>query len=209
MRVPPGVFLAAGDDAVARAKGLRFPLIVKHPAGYGSLGLRPESRVIDAAGLRAEAARMTGEYGGALVEEFVSGREFTVLVADGPVAYPPVEVGFPDGASFKHFDLKWVDDGLEWMPVGDAGLAGALEALSRDMFTALGGDGYARVDIRMDTAGELFALEINPNCGVFYPPPEGGGADVILGLVTDGHQRFTNALLASAVERRRACASAS
>lgn len=45
-------------------------------------------------------------------QEFIDGREFTVLVAENPenpsepIAYQPVECIFPKGESFKHFDLK-------------------------------------------------------------------------------------------------------
>jgi D-alanine-D-alanine ligase len=45
-------------------------------------------------------------------QEFVDGREFTVLVAENPddprnpIAFVPVEVAFPAGETFKHFDLK-------------------------------------------------------------------------------------------------------
>ncbi len=55
------------------------------------------------------------EYGGALVEQFVAGREFTVLVAENgadpaqPLTYLPVECRFSNGEEFKHFDLKWKD----------------------------------------------------------------------------------------------------
>ena len=48
-------------------------------------------------------------------EEFIEGREFSVLVvenadnAEEPFAYQPVEFRFPEGESFKHFDLKWKD----------------------------------------------------------------------------------------------------
>jgi hypothetical protein len=53
--------------------------------------------VHDVGALQAQAERMITEYGGCLIEEFVTGREFTVLVAENPdkagepIAYQAVE----------------------------------------------------------------------------------------------------------------------
>jgi hypothetical protein len=44
----------------------------------------------------------------------------------------------------------------------------------------LTGTGYARTDVRMDKDGNLYMLEINPNCSVFYKDEDGGTADIIL-----------------------------
>ena len=50
-----------------------------------------------------------------MVEEFIEGREFTCLVAENPddpenpITFKPVEFIFPEGESFKHYDMKWVE----------------------------------------------------------------------------------------------------
>ena len=52
------------------------------------------------------------EYGPLLIEEYIAGREFTVLVAAHPdnekecVAFRPVEYIFPEGREFKTYSLK-------------------------------------------------------------------------------------------------------
>jgi D-alanine-D-alanine ligase len=210
---PRGVTLAdAGElDAVA---GLRFPLIVKHPSSYGSIGLTRGSRVEDRARLRAEVDRMVGSFGGALVEEYIAGREFTVLVAERrdeagePLALVPVEYHFPPGESFKHFDLKWIDFPAEaWRPVGDERLADRLAATVRRVFTSLGGSGYARCDLRLAADGELFLLDVNPNCGLFYPPDAEGSADIILAHDPLGPRGFLDHAFDCALRRRRRDAS--
>jgi D-alanine-D-alanine ligase-like ATP-grasp enzyme len=205
----PAYVHAANPCDVEAAAALRFPLIVKHPNGYGSIGLTKASRVETVEALRDEAARTIREFGGALIEEFIEGREFTVLVAENPldefdpIVYAPVEFRFPDGESFKHFDLKWRDyREMSCVRVGDCGLAARLQDVSRRFFLGLRGSGYGRCDIRMNGAGELFMLEINPNCELFYPPEDAGSADFILMNDPRGHRGFVDTILASALNRQ-------
>ena len=78
----PGYVMASNtQDVEFAAASLEFPLIVKHPNGYASIGLTKDSRVVSAEALREQAAKTMEAFGGALIEEFVEGREFTVLVA--------------------------------------------------------------------------------------------------------------------------------
>jgi len=189
---------------------LRFPMIVKHPCGYASIGITRESRVETAEELRRQVAQAVDAFGDALIEEFVEGREFTVLVAENPddeanpFVYQPVEFIFPNGESFKHFDLKWKDyQKMACVPCRDPLLEGRLREISRKFFQGLHGTGYGRCDIRMNEAGELFMLEINPNCEVFYPPGDEGCADFILLNDPAGHQGFVDTILRSAFNRSR------
>eukprot|EP00198_Chlamydomonas_reinhardtii_P014346 XP_001703683.1 predicted protein [Chlamydomonas reinhardtii] len=202
--------------------GLRFPLIVKHPSGYGSVGMTKDSKVHNEEQLRAQVARFVGSFGGALVEEFIQGREFTVLVVEEPgaaadvggdtdpdltsfrpVAYTPVECAFGPGEDFKHFDLKWTDyESLSWRPCADQELSERLKVAACDTFRATRGVSYGRCDFRVDGAGEIYLLEINPNCGVLYPPGLHGSADYILSLDPEhDHAHFLATIFATAISR--------
>ena len=175
-------------DVARAAVELRFPLIVKHPQSYGSVGMTRASRVTTPEDLATEAARVTSAFGAALIEEFIEGREFTVLVAESadgagpPRAWAPVEVAFPPGETFKHFDLKWIEyRGMHWTPVADRALA-------------------ARI---VDAAGRVYVLEINPNCAVFLAPGAFGSADEILAADPEGHAGFAAHIVHCALRRRR------
>ncbi len=188
---------------------LPAPLIVKHPSSYSSIGLTRDSRVVDEAGLRAQVARTVEAYGSALVEAFIDGPEFTVLVAENPddaaapVAYAPIEYRFPEGETFKHFEMKWMThDAMMPVPVADAGLDARLRRLAARLFAQMDGAGYGRCDIRMDALGTLYLLEINPNCGIFYPPDTPGSADAILLHDPAGHVGFTRQILRAALARQ-------
>ena len=207
---PAYVLAQNANDVELAAESLQFPVIVKHPNGYASIGLTKESRVETPDALRKQAGLTMEAFGGALIEEFVEGREFTVLIAENPedefdpIAYQPVEFRFPHGESFKHFDLKWKDyRKMSCVPCDDTDLACRLMDLSRRFFIGLGGTGYGRCDLRMNQRGELFMLEINPNCEAFYPPDDAGSADFILLNDPAGHRGFIDRIIQTALKRRR------
>jgi D-alanine-D-alanine ligase-like ATP-grasp enzyme len=205
----PGYVMARNDRELQRAADtLRFPLIVKHPASYSSIGLTRDSRVTDAASLARQAREMIAHYGAALVEEFIEGEEATVLVAENaadpasPITYQPVLYHFPEGETFKHYNLKWFDyHGLQAGPVRDPDLEERLRDVSARMFAGLEGTGFGRCDVRIDPDGRIFMLEINPNCGVYYPASDPGSADLCLLHDPAGHVGFTRALLDAAMRR--------
>lgn len=209
---PAHVVVDAAADLDAATGALAWPRIVKHPSSYSSIGLTPDSVVDDPASMEREARRAIDAFGAALVEEYVAGREFTVLVVEDPGAplprtYTPVEFRFPPGETFKHWRLKWYDwKGMEAVVVEDAALEARLREESARFFAALGGAGYARCDVRMDADGELRFLEINPNCGVYYPEDEPGSADLALMHDPEGHAGFTRRVIEAAFARRRGVA---
>ena len=210
IRAPYGVALKNANCLKMKIKQMRYPLIVKHPNSYGSIGLLKESRVKNFEELQSQVKRMLDLFNGALIEEFVEGREYSVLVSenpddpDNPVTYSPVEVTFPEGESFKHTDMKWNRfDEMQCKPVADPVLSARLRDMSARLFVGLGGTGYGRCDIRMDEQGELYMLEINPQGAIFYPPETPGMADHILRFDPRGHAGFVDLLFHSAFMRHR------
>ena len=189
---------------------LRYPLMVKHPHSYSSIGMTKDSRVEDMAQLRQQVERMCSEFGSARVEEFIVGREFNVFVVDNPddlsqpFVYPPTELIFPPNEEFWHTDVKW-DYSLpfEFREVNDQALGARLQDAGRRMYLAIGGAGYGRCDIRMNADGELYILEINPNSGILYLPEEYGPADYMILYDKDGYYGFFDRLFRSASVRQK------
>ncbi len=205
----PEYVIARGDADVGHAaEVLRFPLFVKHPSSYASNGLTEHSRVETVAQLRERAGEMIHPYGAALIEEFIEGTECTVLVAENPddpahpTTYQPIQYRFPEGESFKHYELKWVNyDGLEAFPVADPEMDARLREAASRFFIGMRGAGYGRCDVRVDGEGRVFMLEINPNCGIYYPPTDPGSADLILANDPAGHVGFTHQVVQAALAR--------
>jgi len=117
----PYYFFAFDDDELdlALKNFKKFPAIVKHHNGYSSVGMAPSSKVTNAEELKKEVRnctfkvtyccfkgqRILQEYGGVMIEEFIEGKEFSMLLAENahdpkhPIALQPIEVIFPPGES--------------------------------------------------------------------------------------------------------------
>jgi D-alanine-D-alanine ligase len=206
---PNWMFVSRIEDAEKIAKRLKFPMLVKPPHGYASVGIRRNSRVETVEQLREQLGLEIAEFGRALVEEFVEGREFTCLIAENPddpknpLTFTPVEFIFPEGESFKHYDMKWVEyERMSVAVVKDTKIQKTLRQQTMRVFKELGGNGYARCDYRMDASGAIYMLEINPNCGIFYPPHEPGSADFSLLNDPTNHEKFMKLIVRNAHNRR-------
>ncbi|KAA0276708.1 MAG: hypothetical protein EDM79_06345 [Chloroflexi bacterium] len=189
---------------------LRYPVMVKHPKSYGSTGMFKESRAENIAEVLAQVKRVCAEFGAARMEEFIVGTEYNVLMVDNPgdmanpFVYPPAQLIFPDGEEFWHTDIKWdYNVPFDFKEVTDSGLKARLQDMGRRMFLAMGIAGYGRCDIRMNDAGELFILEINPNPAIMLPPKEYGPADYMILYDLDGYKGFFDRIIETAFIRQK------
>ena len=189
---------------------LVFPYIVKHPNSYNSVGLTKKSVVYNLVDLQTQVLLMIKDYQSAMIEDYIEGREFTALVVENPdnerepIVFEPSEILFPSGEEFKHFDLKWLSHiSMKYKPVSDKKISEQIKKMSTQMFLAMNGSGYARCDLRMNKQNELFMLEINPNCSIFFPKENPSSADEILFSELNGHQRFTDLIIKTAKKRYR------
>ena len=207
---PSWVMVDRVEDVERVAKRLRFPVLVKPPHGYASVGITRDSRCENVEQLKVQVGREIELFGRALLEEFIEGREFTCLIAENPddaenpITFKPVEFIFPKGESFKHYDMKWVEyEKMSVAPVNDKRIEKTLREQTARLFKAMDGNGYARCDYRMSADGTIHMLEINPNCGIFYAPHEPGSAD--FSLINDpvyNHQKFLKLIVRSAQNRQ-------
>ncbi len=213
---PSWVMVDRVEDVERVAKRLLFPVLVKPPHGYASVGITRDSRCEDVDQLKVQVRREIDLFGRALLEEFIEGREFTCLIAENPddennpITFKPVEFIFPDDESFKHYDMKWVDyERMSVAPVNDKRIEKTLREQTARLFKAMDGNGYARCDYRMAADGAIYMLEINPNCGIFYAPDEPGSAD--FSLINDpayNHRKFMKLIIRAGQKRQAAALAA-
>lgn len=176
-----GAFAGASGSDKRAALPLPGRYIIKSVWEEASLGLEDDSvvEVSDADRLRddicARAERVGGE---AFAELYVEGREFNLSVlagSEGPEVLPPAEIHFvdypPDRLKLVGYRAKWDNSSFEFhhtprcfdFPPDDADLISRLCEIARDCWVLLGLRGYARVDFRVDPAGQPWVLEINSN----------------------------------------------
>lgn len=210
VRTPSHVLVTRGHAAPLSTQGLRYPLFVKPAHAGDSLGIDEHSLVQDETALKRQVDATLRHHGDALVEEYVDGREFTVLVMAGvepgedDTALAPVEYLFPLGTAYKTYALKTSDlHPFANVAVTDHEIAHRLREAARQVFQAFDGVGYARMDFRLDAHGALFFLEVNFTCSVFYPPGSEGSADHILALDGLGQSGFASRIIAEGVARHR------
>lgn len=164
------------------AGDVEFPLIVKPPQEDASLGITGKSVVRDVKELLETMSSLQTEYKSAvLAEQFIDGREFYVGVLgnSAPEALPVIELdfsGFPaDQPRIASWAAKWGDDGNESGAEFDGTksifpsdlseeLTEAMQRVAVDSFNALRLRDYARIDLRLTDAGEIYVIEANPNC---------------------------------------------
>ena len=175
-------FATVYRGAVDWAGDISFPLIVKPPQEDASLGITGKSVVRNVQELLGKIAEMQTEFGQpALVEEFIDGREFYVGVLGNAnvKALPVIELdfsGFPaDRPKIASWEAKWGDEG-DGKGAEFAGtksvfptdvseeLVTKMQTVAVEAFHALRLRDYARIDLRVTPAGEVYIIEVNPNC---------------------------------------------
>jgi D-alanine-D-alanine ligase len=81
-----------------------------------------------------------------------------------------------------------------------------MKELSKKIFLGMNGVGYGRTDLRVNAQGKVFFLEMNPNCGLFYPttnPADAASADCILLHDPLKHSGFIDLIVRAAIERNK------
>ncbi|CAN5219768.1 hypothetical protein BH09BAC3_BH09BAC3_26540 [soil metagenome] len=210
VKTPASVDVTSLDDIEEIIDKLRFPLFIKPAKAGDSLGVDELSLVNTEEELKAKITAILDEYPEILVEEYIAGREFTVLVAankdsKGTTVYKPVEYIFPKGRHFKTYALKTSELHPESnVAVHDFKIERALKLATHQIFTSFGGVGYARLDFRMNSNNEIFFLEINFTCSAFYEDSYQGSADHILNYDPAGKGGFLKHIIAEGIARHKA-----
>lgn len=200
------------NDLNAVSGKLSFPLFVKPAHAGDSLGVDEHSLVNNQKDLEAKVkSLLKDEYYEILVEEYVEGREFTVMVAANAepkntcTVFKPIEYIFPGDRKFKTYALKTSELHTDAnVPCNDAKLEKDLRAAAEKIFNGFSGVGYSRMDFRVNDKKEIYFLEINFTCSVFYEDGYEGSADYILRNDPIGKSGFLRHIIAEGRARYEA-----
>ena len=170
--VPRGYALKRGQKK-GLFSGLEYPLFLKPQYQDGSLGIRDTSLVRTPQELEERTSLLLREFPeGILVEEFLSGSEYSVAFT-GNREYQPagISVISYDGGehSFLNYDSKWNPSSREFTEIQvlpesyvPASVKEHLFFLGAQTGTCFGCRGYFRVDFR-EHQGTFRIIDVNPN----------------------------------------------
>jgi D-alanine-D-alanine ligase len=150
-----------------------LPAIVKPAAEDASVGIDNGAVCTSKRALKKRVALMLEQFEEVLVQEYVAGREFNVGFV-GKRMLPLAEIrfdGMPEGTwPIVSYAAKWLpgspeDEGT--LPICPAEiepeLAKRIGQVARDAWLYVsGGEGYGRVDLRLNDDGQPYVLEVNP-----------------------------------------------
>jgi D-alanine-D-alanine ligase-like ATP-grasp enzyme len=206
----PNYFIVKKIDDIEKEVGsLKFPLFVKPVKAGDSLGIDDKSLVHNKNELLEKCEAILQEYDEILVEEYIAGREFTVLVAANDDiktvrSFKPIEYIFPENFEYKTYALKTSElHPNANIPCTDPILEAQLLQAATSIFKGFFGKGYGRLDFRVNDQNEIFFLEINFTCSVFYKDGYEGSADYILKFDGTSQADFLQHIIKEGIARHR------
>jgi len=176
IHVPNFVVIARGQR-IARPKQLKFPILVKPVKEEASYGISQASFVETDEEFRERVAFIHEKHDADVIaEEYIAGRELYVsLMGNLRLSVFPIrELIFrevpPDEPKIATYRAKWDEEyrkrwGLQnrFAQGLDPALVAHIEQTCKRIYRLLTIDGYARIDLRLTAANEVYFIEANPN----------------------------------------------
>ncbi len=162
---------------IARPKRLKFPILVKPLKEESSLGISQGSFVESDEQFKERVQFIHDKFASDVIaEEYIAGRELYVsILGNHRLQVLPIrELIFrevpPDEPKIATYKAKWDEEyrkrwGLEnqFAEGLDPALVRQIEMTCKRIYHLLTIDGYARLDLRVTPANEVYFIEANPN----------------------------------------------
>ncbi|SDS70052.1 D-alanine--D-alanine ligase [Halopseudomonas litoralis] len=159
---PAYAVLRDEQECAAVVERLGTPLIIKPIHEGSSIGMAKVNSLAELQQAWQEARKYDDV---ALVEQWVTGAEFTVGILDGKVL-PAIRLSTPN--IFYDYQAKYLASDTQYQC--PCGLTPEREAelgeLSLQAFNAVGCHGWGRVDLMQDSDGNFYLLEVNTSPGM-------------------------------------------
>lgn len=191
--VPKAIHLKHPDTNTLKGLHLlQYPLICKLACAAEGLGMELHNVANSEPELFAIIKRMFAReshsplrYGGILIEEYIVGPEYTVLILPNKekkyISCPAVEIKYVPEVpilernlfeNYKKYPVVSGDKLVEraYYANAEATVQEKLKKVSLDAFIACLGDSYGRVDLRYD-GKTAYVLEVNANCSFSKDEP--------------------------------------
>lgn len=207
--VPTPAYRLVDSAGLGSGPKLKYPVIVKPDCEGSGKGIGDLAMAENSPQLRAVLERDLKLYGEPmLVEEYVTGREFTVgLLGNGEdlTAFEPMEIrylhGDPERGVYSYRVKTNYKKYVDYSCPADISpeVSDAMKKMAKRIFRALDCRDFARIDFRLSRENVPYFIEINPLpglapgysdypmlarfCGMDYQP-------LILGIVRSALQRY-------------------
>ena len=173
----PAFSVIGRGKRIARPKRLKFPILVKPLKEEASLGISQASFVETDEQFKERVQFIHDKYQtDVIAEEYIEGRELYVSILGNHRldALPIRELIFkevpPDEPKIATYKAKWDEEyrkrwGLQnqFAENLDPAVATNIAQVCKRIYHLLTIDGYARVDLRLTAANEVYFIEANPN----------------------------------------------
>ena len=173
----PNFVVVPRGQRAARPKHLKFPILIKPVKEEASYGISQNSFVENDEEFRERVGFVHDKYeSAAIAEEYIDGRELYVSIMGNVrlTVFPFRELVFkqvpPNEPKIATYKAKWDEEyrkrwGLENIYANglDAACVSRIEETCKRIYRLLTIDGYARIDLRLTAANELYFIEANPN----------------------------------------------
>ncbi len=184
INIPAGFTIASLSSldawlAQARGEDLKYPYFVKLSREDASIGIEAANVVHSVSALESRVRALIEQYHQPIVcERYIEGREFNVTVIGNGVEadiLPLHEIDFdkmPSGSPhIVSYAAKWDEahpDYAGTLPIPARAASPQLRKDLRDTalatFAALELRDFGRVDMRVDSDGMVYVIDVNPNC---------------------------------------------
>jgi D-alanine-D-alanine ligase len=155
--------LGAADALGEIEERLAFPIVVKPSSQGSALGVRFARSAADVPAAIVAAFSYDSRV---LLERYVDGRDLAVSILDGEPL--PVVEAVPHDDEFYDFEARYEIGRTDFVCPAELpdGLTEAAQELALRTYRLLGCTAFARVDLMLDSGGELTVLEANPIPGL-------------------------------------------
>lgn len=216
--IPTPRFLVVHEPSMVKEMSMPFPVIVKPLHEGSSKGIYNSSVAKSHNELQNEIERIVSRYHEpALVEEYLTGREFTVAMlgnGDTVSVLPIVEIRFdslPPGVNpIYSYEAKWIWDRAD-APLDifecpaklSPTLLAEIESICKKTYRVLRCRDWCRIDIRLDATGRPHILELNPLPGILPNPQDNSCFPKAARAAGLTYNRLIQSVLAFAATRYR------
>ena len=208
---PRHYFVFAETEIHLASKHLnKYPLIVKVFNNHESFGISPKFKCSNFEELYERTVMIIDQYGGALIEQFIEGRDFSVMVIENPnkdkipYSLKPVEIEYNKIDSSMNLDAKEMNNKeMKFVSSENKALNERLGEMAKKAFVNMHGNGYARVDFRVNENYEIYFIAIIYAPHIFMPSKFTCSDFILENDVTFKAEKFIQILIELALKEHR------